>query len=88
MNTKTVKIIDPSGIHARPATVLVGAAGGFESDLKLEYNGNQVNLKSVMGVMSLAIPNGAEVTILADGADADAAIAGIYEAMKKEGLSE
>ncbi len=88
MNTKTVKIIDPSGIHARPATVLVGAAGGFESDLKLEYNGNQVNLKSVMGVMSLAIPNGAEVTIIAEGADAEAAITGIYEAMKKEGLSE
>ncbi|MGL5042823.1 MAG: phosphocarrier protein HPr [Culicoidibacterales bacterium] len=88
MNTKTVKVIDPSGIHARPATVLVGAAGGFESDLKLEYNGNQVNLKSVMGVMSLAIPNGAEVTIIAEGADSEAAIAGIYAAMKKEGLSE
>ena len=88
MSEKTVKIIDPSGIHARPATVLVGAAGGFTSDLKLEYNGNQVNLKSVMGVMSLAIPNGAEVTIIADGEDADDAIAGIYAAMQKEGLSE
>lgn len=88
MTQKTVKVIDPSGIHARPATVLVGAAGGFESDLKLEYNGNQVNLKSVMGVMSLAIPHGAEVTIIAEGADEEAAIASIYEAMKKEGLSE
>lgn len=85
---KVVKIIDPSGIHARPATVLVGAAGGFESDLKLEYNNNQVNLKSVMGVMSLAIPNGAEVKIIADGPDAEAALAGVYDAMKKEGLCE
>lgn len=88
MTEKTVKIIDPSGIHARPATVLVGAAGGFDSDLKLEYNDNQVNLKSVMGVMSLAIPNGAEVKIIAEGSDEEAAIAEIYAAMQKEGLSE
>lgn len=88
MTEKKVKVIDPSGIHARPATVLVGAANGFDADLQLEYNGNKVNLKSVMGVMSLAIPHGAEVTILAEGDDADDAIEAIYEAMKKEGLSE
>lgn len=88
MTEKIVKVVDPSGIHARPATVLVGAAGGFDSDLKIEYNGNQVNLKSVMGVMSLAIPHGAEVKIIADGTDEVAAIDGIYETMKKEGLSE
>jgi Phosphotransferase System HPr (HPr) Family len=88
MTEKTVVVIDPSGIHARPATVLVGAAGGFDSDLKLEYNGNQVNLKSVMGVMSLAIPNGAEVKIIAEGSDEQEAIDTIYAAMQKEGLSE
>ncbi|TLG73816.1 phosphocarrier protein HPr [Culicoidibacter larvae] len=83
-----VKVVDPSGIHARPATVLVNAAGGFTSDLKLEYNGNQVNLKSIMGVMSLAVPSGAEVKIIAEGDDAATALDEIVAVMKKEGVAE
>jgi len=88
MTEKIVKIIDPSGIHARPATVLVGAASGYDEDLKLEYNDNQVNLKSVMGVMSLAIPHGAEIKIIAEGDNEEEVVEAIYEAMKKEGLAE
>lgn len=84
----TIKVTDPSGIHARPATVLVNGAGQYTSDLKLEYNGNQVNLKSIMGVMSLAVPTGADVTIIAEGDDAEAAIAGIASVMKDQGLAE
>ncbi|MGL4624932.1 MAG: phosphocarrier protein HPr [Culicoidibacterales bacterium] len=84
----TITITDPSGIHARPATVLVNAAGQYTSDLKLEYNGNQVNLKSIMGVMSLAVPTGADVTIIAEGDDAEAAIAGIASVMKDQGLAQ
>lgn len=83
----TITVTDPSGIHARPATVLVNAAGQYTSDLKLEYNGNQVNLKSIMGVMSLAVPTGADVTIMAEGDDAEAAIAGIASVMKDQGLA-
>ncbi|MGL4953181.1 MAG: phosphocarrier protein HPr [Culicoidibacterales bacterium] len=84
----TIKVTDPSGIHARPATVLVNAAGQYTADLKLGYNGNQVNLKSIMGVMSLAVPTGADVTIFAEGGDAEAAIAGIASVMKDQGLAE
>lgn len=48
MNTKTFTIIDETGIHARPATVLVQTASKFSSDITLDYNSKSVNLKSIM----------------------------------------
>jgi phosphocarrier protein HPr len=88
MAEKTFTIIDETGIHARPATVLVQAASKFSSDVTMDYNGKKVNLKSIMGVMSLGIPKGASVKITANGSDADAAIAGISETMTSQGLGQ
>ncbi|GGI14618.1 MULTISPECIES: phosphocarrier protein HPr [Gottfriedia] len=85
---KTFKVTADSGIHARPATLLVNVAGKFNSDINLEYNGKTVNLKSIMGVMSLGIQQGTEIKITANGDDADQALAAIEETMKKEGLGE
>ena len=59
----------------------------FASDITLEYKGKAVNLKSIMGVMSLGVGQGADVTISAEGPDADDAIAAIAETMTKEGLA-
>ncbi len=81
-------IIAETGIHARPATLLVQAASKFNSDINLEYKGKSVNLKSIMGVMSLGVGQGADVTISAEGADEADAIAAITDTMKKEGLAE
>lgn len=53
----------------------------------LNYKDKSVNLKSIMGVMSLGVGQGADVTITAEGADADDAIAAITETMDKEGLA-
>lgn len=85
---KTFKVTADSGIHARPATLLVNVAGKFNSDLNLEYNGKTVNLKSIMGVMSLGIQQGTEIKISAAGDDAEKALAAIEDTMKKEGLGE
>lgn len=68
--------------------MLVQAASKFNSDINLEYNGKSVNLKSIMGVMSLGVGQGADVTITADGDDAKEAIEAIADTMKKEGLAE
>lgn len=87
METRDYNIIADSGIHARPATLLVQSASKFQSDVNLAYNGKSVNLKSIMGVMSLGVGKGADVTITADGADEADAIAAIDETMKKEGLA-
>ena len=87
MEKKDFHVVAETGIHARPATLLVQAASKFNSDINLEYKGKSVNLKSIMGVMSLGVGQGADVTISAEGADADDAIAAITETMEKEGLA-
>lgn len=88
MEKKEFNIIAETGIHARPATLLVQAASKFASDINLEYQGKSVNLKSIMGVMSLGVGQGANVTITAEGSDEADAIAAIAETMAKEGLAE
>lgn len=88
MVEKQFKIIAETGIHARPATLLVQTASKFESDVQLEYKGKKVNLKSIMGVMSLGVGQGAEITIMAEGSDENNALSGLEELMKKEGLTE
>ncbi|MGJ9383010.1 phosphocarrier protein HPr [Salipaludibacillus neizhouensis] len=87
MAEQTFKITAETGIHARPATQLVNKAGQYESEVTLAYNGKSVNLKSIMGVMSLGVGQGSEVTIKAEGPDADQAIKGLEEVMK-QGLSD
>ncbi|KAB7669334.1 phosphocarrier protein HPr [Bacillus sp. B1-b2] len=88
MLEKQFKVIADTGIHARPATLLVQAASKFDADIQLEYKDKKVNLKSIMGVMSLGIGQGAEIKIIADGSDEQEAINGLQETLNKEGLAE
>ncbi|MBA2175646.1 phosphocarrier protein HPr [Halobacillus locisalis] len=88
MKEQTFKITSADGVHARPATVLVQNAGKYESDINLHYKEKAVNLKSIMGIMSLGIPAGAEVKITAEGGDEDEAIEHLTTTMKNEGLGE
>ncbi|HLS09676.1 phosphocarrier protein HPr [Lentibacillus sp.] len=83
MQEKTFTITADTGVHARPATLLVNKAGQFESEIEISYNGKNVNLKSIMGVMSLGIPKGAEVKITANGGDEAEAINGITDVIKE-----
>jgi phosphocarrier protein HPr len=85
---RILKITSESGLHARPATVLVQAATKFQCEIKLEYNGKSVNLKSIMGVLSLGVPEGADIIVMAEGPDEYAALKAIEEAIQKEGLGE
>jgi phosphocarrier protein HPr len=88
MAEKQYKVIAETGIHARPATLLVQTASRFHSEIYLEYKGKKVNLKSIMGVMSLGVGKGAEIKISAEGTDANDALNSLEEALKKEGLAE
>ncbi|MCY0876062.1 MAG: HPr family phosphocarrier protein [Firmicutes bacterium] len=63
-----------AGLQARPAALFVQEANKFSSDVHLEKDGKSVNAKSIMGVMSLVIPRGAEVTLRANGVDSDKAV--------------
>ncbi|UOQ43665.1 phosphocarrier protein HPr [Halobacillus salinarum] len=88
MAEQTMKITSADGVHARPATALVQVAGRFQSEINLEYNGKSVNMKSIMGVMSLGIPNGAEIKFTAEGSDEQEAIEAVVAKTKEEGLGE
>ena len=88
MEKRDFTITAETGIHARPATILVQTASKFTSDITLTYNGKSVNLKSIMGVMSLGVGQNAEVTISAEGDDEKDAIAAIEDTMKKEVLAD
>lgn len=88
MVEKIFKITSESGVHARPATILVQAVSKFQSEINLEYKGKSVNLKSIMGVMSLGVPEGAEIMVTAEGPDEYDALKAIEEAIKKEVLGE
>ncbi|HCK88402.1 MAG TPA: phosphocarrier protein HPr, partial [Erysipelotrichaceae bacterium] len=50
MKEISVTVIDPVGLHARPATVAVNSASKFKSEVKVSYKGRTVNMKSIMGV--------------------------------------
>ncbi|MBT2756207.1 phosphocarrier protein HPr [Mesobacillus foraminis] len=88
MVEKNFKVVAETGIHARPATLLVQAASKFDSEVQLQYKDKKVNLKSIMGVMSLGIGQGAEIAIIAEGSDEADALKTIEDTLKREGLAE
>lgn len=86
MIEKTYTITSPEGLHARPASRLVQTVTPFNAEVKLEFNGKQVNMKSIMGVMSLGISKGKEIKIIADGNDEERLMATVDELIVGEGL--
>ena len=85
---KIFKITDETGLHARPATVLVNTASKFNSEISLTYRDKKVNLKSIMGVMSLGVPTKATVEIVAEGEDEAAVIEAIAKVIKEQKVAE
>ncbi len=69
MVKRSFKIINESGIHARPATTLVNTAIEFKSNITLTALKREVDFKSIMGVMSLGIYSGTVIEIKCDGED-------------------
>lgn len=74
---KLFKITAETGLHARPATVLVNEAVRFDSEVYLSVNDKEVNMKSIMGVMSLGIYSGEVIKVTAEGDDAEEALTAI-----------
>ncbi len=70
----TIKLKSDSGLHARPASLLVREAGKFKSELTLIKDDKKVDLKSILGVMSLAVAKGETVVIEAEGVDEQEAV--------------
>ena len=69
-------VINPNGIHARPASIFVDNAKKFQSKITVENlaTGKSKDAKAILGVMTLALVKGTEIKITADGPDEDVAI--------------
>lgn len=68
-------IKDVQGIHARPAGMLVKEAASFPCSITIEANGKSVDVKRILGVMSLGVKSGQEIILRADGEHEEEAIA-------------
>ena len=73
------EIVNKLGLHARASAKLTQIAGQFKSNVWVSRNGRRVNAKSIMGVMMLAAGKGSTVTVEAEGADAEQALAAILQ---------
>jgi phosphocarrier protein len=71
---KDLTVTNKLGIHARPAALFVRTANKFQSEIMVEKDNEQINGKSIMGLMMLAAGNGAALHIEATGPDAQQAI--------------
>lgn len=74
MLKKTITIGLSSGLEARPVAMLVQIASQYESMIYVESQNARVNAKSIMGMMTLGMGAGEDITISADGADESAAM--------------
>jgi len=68
-----------TGLHARPAARFVQEANQYQADIYIVKGNKKVNAKSIMGVMSLAVARGTEITILAEGKDEQKAVEALVE---------
>ncbi|PKK39309.1 Phosphotransferase system, phosphocarrier protein HPr [Clostridiaceae bacterium JG1575] len=74
MVKKEVVVNNPTGLHARPATLLVKRASAFRSDVSIEFNGKRANVKSLIGVLSLGVVKGSTITVMTSGEDEEVAM--------------
>jgi phosphocarrier protein HPr len=72
---KEIVIKNKTGLHARPAALFVQKANKFESDIKIFKDSQEVNGKSIMGILMLAAEKGSRIKIVVNGADAETAMA-------------
>lgn len=79
MPSVDIVISNKLGLHARAAAKLTELAGQFQSDIHVARAEQRVNAKSIMGVMMLAAGLGVEITVDAEGSDADQALAAISQ---------
>lgn len=84
MKSFTAEIIDPVGLHARPATIAVSVASKFKSEITIGFDGQEVNMKSILNIISLGATPGSEITVTAKGEDEEEAIATIQETLRTQ----
>jgi len=78
----TLTVVHPAGLHARPAALFVQAANQYSCEVKVLKGDKAVNAKSILGVLSLGVHCGEEITVFTEGEDAKEAISCLEELIK------
>ena len=84
MITRDITVKNSVGLHARPATFFIQRANSFKSSLYVEREDRRMNAKSLLGVLSLGIVKGTQITLVADGPDEEAAINDLVNLIENE----
>ncbi len=84
MIEKTVRVKRKTGLQARPAALFVQEANRFASDIFIEKNGKNVNAKSIMGIMSLAVGANKDIHLKIEGPDEQVAMDTLVSFVEKE----
>lgn len=82
MVSSEVTVNNSVGLHARPATFFIQRANSFKSSIWVEKDERRVNAKSLLGVLSLGIVKGTNITIVADGTDDEEAVKTLVEVIE------
>lgn len=83
---KAYTIKDEVGLHARPVSILVGVATKFPNDIFIKYNDKRVTLKSIIAVMSLAVPYNDSIEIEVEGDNPEEVFLKIEEALDEHNV--
>ena len=84
MKKQVVTIEIASGLEARPVAMLVQVASQYDSEIYIMRDNKKVNAKSIMGMMTLGLAEGAHVKVTADGSDEESAIEGIEKYLSNQ----
>ena len=74
MKEKVIEITNRTGIHARPASLIVQKASEFDSEVSIIKDNKEINAKSIMGIMSLGISQSTKIKLKAEGSDEEEVI--------------
>ena len=81
MQQATVIITDPIGLHARPAAVVVQTAGRYKARVHLEHGEKRADARSIIQLLNLGVRQGSPVTVVAEGADEEEAVAAVLSVL-------
>ncbi|AGB41399.1 phosphotransferase system HPr (HPr) family protein [Halobacteroides halobius DSM 5150] len=87
MKKSVVMVNNETGIHARPASMIVQEANNFDSEVFIVKDDKEVSAKSIMGIMSLGVNQSTEVTIKAEGSDEEEAVQALVDLIE-DGFGE
>jgi phosphotransferase system HPr (HPr) family protein len=76
-----ITITDPVGLHARPAAVVVQTAGRYKAKVRIENGNKQADARSIIQLLGLGVRQGSSVTVVAEGADAEEALAAVLSVL-------